>query len=590
MIAELTNHLWQSTIFAIAIALLALAFRSNRAQVRYWLWFSASVKFLLPFSLLMAIGHRLEWGSNVHSVVSTAALRVALVQVSQPFSEALSQAASTRPARDWTTVVILGLWTCGFAVLTLLRLQDWRRIRVALRSSAPIDVLGTIQVRSSPGLLEPGVVGLFHPILLLPAGIADRLQPPQLKAVLAHELSHVRRHDNLTSAIHMIVETVFWFHPLVWWIGAQLIAERERACDEAVLSLGSEPLDYAEGILTVCKSYVESPLTLVSGVTGSNLKKRIHAILAGRIAGELKFGKKLALAAASIAALAVPIAVGIMSAPGISARARTGVPTFEAVSVKPCPAFSRRPLPDSPGQLHTGCRTLEQLISQAYGAFANGRANRLSSVTIKGGPAWTESDFYEIDAEAEGHPSFAMMNGPMLQALLENRFKLTIHRETKEVPVYTLTLSKVGPPLQPFHGNCIPWDYDNPPVHPAPPSQRCGNSQRTSNGAEFGAATMTDLCYFLLVTLDRPVIDETGMEGRRFNFRLDLSPETIKDLGRRPRGAPTVRDPRTPANSSDPSLISGIKTAINKLGLNLKPSEGPGEFIVIDHVERPSAI
>jgi bla regulator protein BlaR1 len=82
----------------------------------------------------------------------------------------------------------------------------------------------------------------------------------------------------------MIVETVFWFHPLVWWIGARLVEEREQACDEAVLSLGREPLDYAEGILTVCKSYVESPSSLVSGVTGANLTKRIHAILTGRIA------------------------------------------------------------------------------------------------------------------------------------------------------------------------------------------------------------------------------------------------------------------------------------------------------------------
>ena len=115
------------------------------------------------------------------------------------------------------------------------------------------------QIRSSPGLLEPGVVGLFRPILLLPAGIAERLQPPQLEAVLAHELCHVRRRDNLTSAIHMIVEAVFWFHPLVWWIGARLVEERERACDEAVLSLAMQPHDYAEGILNVCKSYWNRP-------------------------------------------------------------------------------------------------------------------------------------------------------------------------------------------------------------------------------------------------------------------------------------------------------------------------------------------
>ena len=144
-----------------------------------------------------------------------------------------------------------------------------------------------MDVRSAPGLLEPGVVGFLRPILLLPEGIAECLTPRQLEAVLAHELCHVRRRDNLTSAIHMIVEAVFWFHPLVWWIGARLVEERERACDEAVLSLGSEPQVYAEGILNVCKIYLESPLRCVSGVTGSDLKKRIQAILTGRVAGEL---------------------------------------------------------------------------------------------------------------------------------------------------------------------------------------------------------------------------------------------------------------------------------------------------------------
>ncbi len=101
----------------------------------------------------------------------------------------------------------------------------------------------------------------------------ERLTPSQLEAVLAHELCHVRRRDNLTSVIHMIVEAVFWFHPLVWWIGARLVEERELACDEEVLRLGSEPRVYAEGILNVCKLYVESPLRCVSGVTGSNLEE-----------------------------------------------------------------------------------------------------------------------------------------------------------------------------------------------------------------------------------------------------------------------------------------------------------------------------
>ena len=193
-----------------------------------------------------------------------------------------------------------------------------------------------VEVRSSPGLLEPGVVGFLRPILLLPEGIAERLTPRQLEAVLAHELCHVRRRDNLTSAIHMIVEAVFWFHPLVWWIGARLVDERERACDEAVLRLGSEPQVYAEGILNVCKIYVESPLRCVSGVTGSDLKKRIQAILTGRVAGELNFAKRVALTVAGIAALALPVIVGIVNAPAIRAQSSAGTPRFEVASIKPC--------------------------------------------------------------------------------------------------------------------------------------------------------------------------------------------------------------------------------------------------------------
>ena len=83
--------------------------------------------------------------------------------------------------------------------------------------------------------MEPGVFGIFRPVLLVPEGITDRLTPAQWKTILTHELCHVRRRDNLTAAIHMAIEAIFWFHPLVWWIGKRLIDERERACDEEVL-------------------------------------------------------------------------------------------------------------------------------------------------------------------------------------------------------------------------------------------------------------------------------------------------------------------------------------------------------------------
>jgi len=311
---EIFNHLWQSTLFAILAGVLTLAFRKNRAQVRYWLWFSASLKFLIPFWLLLALGGYLG-RSPAAKNISFPAVTYTVVQVAEPFPEATPPAAAARLHHDWIPLELFGVWVCGLAGIALLRLRDWLRIRSAERASISLDLPFPIEVRSSPALLEPGVVGFFRPVLLCPAGIKERLTPSQLQAVLAHELCHIRRRDNLTAALHMMVEAVFWFHPLVWWISARLMEERERACDEDVLESGGEPQVYAESILKTCQFCVESPLTCVSGVTGGDLKKRITHIMTRYSPVKLGFGKKLLLVAIAASAIAIPLVFGLLNAP-----------------------------------------------------------------------------------------------------------------------------------------------------------------------------------------------------------------------------------------------------------------------------------
>ncbi len=153
-----------------------------------------------------------------------------------------------------------------------------------------------------------------------------------MKAILAHELCHVRRRDNLLALIHMIVETIFWFHPLVWWIGARLIEERECACDEDVVSRGNAPDLYAEAIVKVCKWSTESPLTCVAGVTGGNLKRRIEQIMNARDVPGLSLAKKAALTIAGAAVLVAPVLVGIADAPAILAQSDSGVPQWQAAA------------------------------------------------------------------------------------------------------------------------------------------------------------------------------------------------------------------------------------------------------------------
>jgi RND family efflux transporter MFP subunit len=310
MTGILMNHLWQSTLFAGMAAALTLAFRADRAQVRYWLWFTASLKFLLPFVLLTMIGRHLEWMPATPQIAPPPVSRT-IVQINEPFAGVTGKSSQRRPL-DWAPLALLGVWACGFAAIALVRWRAWRRVRAVVNSSVPMDLAAGMTVRSATGLLEPGVVGLFRPVLLLPADIMERLSPSQLRAVLAHELCHVRRRDNVTAAIHMLVEAVFWFHPLIWWIGARLVEERERACDEEVLRLGNASQEYAEAILGICKSYVEPPLKCVTAVTGSDLRKRIQAILSGGVAMELSAAKKIALAGGAIVVLAAPVLIGTM--------------------------------------------------------------------------------------------------------------------------------------------------------------------------------------------------------------------------------------------------------------------------------------
>ena len=342
----LAAHLWQSTVFATLTALLSLALRRNHARIRYWLWLAASYKFLFPFSWLVSIGHHFERHAVPRSMPP--AVSALTDAVSGPTFLISSPAGKLSPAHlSMLPFIMSGIWACGFAVLVFGWVYEWMRIRAIRRSASPLPLGLAIPVMSTTVRLEPGVFGIFQPVLLLPEGIASHLTHAQLQGVLAHELCHVRRRDNLTAAIHMLVEALFWFYPLVWWLGVRLIDERERACDEEVLQLGGEPEAYAEGILNVCKSYLESPVACVSGISGSDLKKRIMRIMTKRMADKLGVGRKVVLAAIGLAVLTGPLAFGLLNAKQILRQSPTdwqavaSKRAFEFISVKASAASSR---------------------------------------------------------------------------------------------------------------------------------------------------------------------------------------------------------------------------------------------------------
>lgn len=472
----IANHLWQSTAFVAAIGLLTLLFRKNRARVRYRLWLAASAKFLIPFSALMTLGSVIP--ISHHAVPRLQPSLVSAVHaVDQPFSAgAVAQNLYTRSFMQrieaWLPAALVLIWALGFAVVLLVWYARWKQLSKTLQRAVPVEngreveILRRIEkernarIRTrffvTSELMEPGVFGIFRPVLLWPAQLSNRLEDPHLEAILAHEIMHVLRHDNFTALMHMAVEAIFWFHPFVWWIERKIVEERERACDEAVIRSGNGAEIYADSLLKVSRFCAELPLPCVSGITGADLSKRIRWIMARRFT-DLGIGKRLLLAMIATSAVAGPVAFGLMqSGPptGQILHASGPLPSFEVASIKPNHSGS--------GFAHFGAAghgaPLDRFIATDVSirklmgwAFA-GTSLPLPDYEISGGPNWVDSDRYDVDAKLEDSQVAELQKLPdhdrilqvrrMVQALLAERFKLVVNDTTVRHPVYALVVAR----------------------------------------------------------------------------------------------------------------------------------------------------
>ena len=508
---EIANHLWQSTAFALAIALATLALRRNSPRVRYWLWFAASMKFLIPFSLLVSTGSRMPLSHGVPQFHA-----VTVQQMSFAFSPVVSPVRQPFP---WIWV-----WAAGVLFFAARWFRNWRFVKTART-------------------LEPGVYGLFRPELRLPEGLTDE----QLSVVIAHEERHVECFDNLTAALHMVVETLFWFHPLVWWIGARMMEERERDCDEAVLRRGNQPGAYARSIVQVCSTYVESPLACASGISGSDLKKRIREIMTWRGSLPVTRTGKAVLAVAAVAAISLPFVLGVL-------RAQTLPPaptlTYDAVSIHKSPPSGNHLISPGPqsGVRATGM-SAAGLIAWAY---------NVQSFQIVGAPGWASTQSYDVSftpdkGEAALNESSSLKqiegwrarNMERMQAVLRDRFGLLLRSESRELPVYNLVQAKGGAKLTPHD--------------PANPGHEMSSDGRQITGVD---ATMSMLTRMLESLLDRPVHDETHLSGE---FEFKVTPE------------------------SDGPMSESLFTALpEQLGLKLESAKGPVQVYVVEKIDPPT--
>jgi bla regulator protein blaR1 len=597
----LGNHLWQSTLFAVAAGLLTLVLRKNQARARYWLWLAASLKFLVPFSLLTGLGSRLPWARG--PAATQGALAFVIEQVSQPFAQkTISQSADRTLFASLTNLLPLLIavaWICGFAVVILVWAARWRRISAAVKNAVPLqegrEVEALRRLEKAGGLrrkieiflsrdsLEPGILGIARPVLVWPEGISDRLEDAHVEAIVAHEVWHVRRNDNLAAAVHMVVEAIFWFHPLVWWLGARMVDERERACDEEVLQLGSPPQVYAESILKICEFCLGSPLPCVAGVTGSDLKKRIVNIMNKSVIRKLTFGKKLLLSAVGAAAIALPIVFGL-ARPAESRAPNAAALTagYQQVSVTPGETGNgiiQTRIMFTPDSLMAKNQTLRELIKLAYAVQEN---------QISGGPDWIGTARFNVEAKLDSAAVAELKSlspeqqkserDQMFQTLLADQFKVALHRENKLLAAQVLVIAKNGPKIQPAKpGDTYPNGIKGKDGLPLGPHK----FDFGSDGVIVQALPISFVANNLAMHLNQPVVDRTGLTGD-YDFTLRVSPEGATAHEENGRKVTTTRLSSSGAHNT--ALLNAIE---EQLGLKLEPQTIPLPVLIIDRAEKP---
>ncbi len=288
------------------------------------------------------------------------------------------------------------------------------------------------------------------------------------------------------------------------------------------------------------------------------------------------------------------IRIAADAAPQAQAGNASPAPSFEVASVKANKSgegFIRF------GLLPGGNFTAQNVPAKELVRFAYGFQN----FQIEGGPGWINSDRFDVTARAgtDAPPTGPGQVGPvnlMMRALLADRFKLVVRRETKEMPIYSLVLARadgrLGPGMERTTTNCAelmaarrgggapPGPPPGPPLGPPAPGAKpqCGMFMGPGNiGA--GDTTLANFAQALSVRVSRIVVDKTGLAGN-YSFALQFAPEQLP-AGPAPPGAPPlpVIDPNAP------SLFTALQ---EQLGLKLESTRGPVEMLIIENIEQPT--
>lgn len=310
----LANHLWQATLFCLIIFKVTSLLKRAPARLRHSLLLLALIKFVMPAALIASWLSRagIDFNSfftpggegftgrfGLSPLLSPVpASPTTFYAVETPTPHGLTPFHYVVPIQDhgFIYAALTLLWITVCALLFYFWLKKRKELSVTIRSGEIVEngreFEAMKRVRSWLGLrrqvalvisreiAEPGVWGIFKPLIILPEGVSDNLTDDELEAVMMHEMIHVERWDNLCGVMQRVICCLLWFHPLLWLLDRQLLAEREEACDDTVIKLGGASQVYAASITKVCRHSLGRAQPGLSSAAGSNLRRRINRILA----------------------------------------------------------------------------------------------------------------------------------------------------------------------------------------------------------------------------------------------------------------------------------------------------------------------
>jgi uncharacterized protein (TIGR03435 family) len=252
-------------------------------------------------------------------------------------------------------------------------------------------------------------------------------------------------------------------------------------------------------------------------------------------------------------------------------------PTFEVASVKPHDPANPRTMmvADASGRFTAVGIPVVMLIRTTY---------NLQDDQVVGGPDWLRSARFDITAKAADGTSPTAL-GPMLQALLADRFQLSSHRETRELPVYAAVRARTdGHPGPRLVANACVWDFTKPPAPSKPGETRCGNISEGFGRMSLNAMPIPVFLQYLAPKVNRVIVDRTSLTGN-FDIELQWTPDNLPP---RQPGAPADQPIRVNGEAIDPNGPSLFTALQEQLGLKLDATRAPVEVLVVDRLEQPT--